>query len=107
MGNNIQISKLAELMIDMYSNITGKPKGSTVSISGEQYYGKGYEGSDLRIPSMKLVKQQLDWEPTISLETAMESTMRVFIEKYADKLANIKRLADEDATEPANKKAKA
>ena len=95
--NNIQISKLAEMMINMYSRITGKPKGSTVSISGLEYYGKGYEDSDLRIPSMKLVKQQLDWEPTTSLETAMESTMRVFIETYADKLANIKQAAPQAA----------
>uniref|UniRef100_A0A7S4B2I5 NAD-dependent epimerase/dehydratase domain-containing protein n=1 Tax=Chrysotila carterae TaxID=13221 RepID=A0A7S4B2I5_CHRCT len=102
-NNNIQISKLAELMINMYSKITGKPKGTTVSISGEEYYGKGYEDSDLRIPSMKLVKKQLDWTPPTSLETAMEATMRVFIEKYSDKLANLKRSADEAAAAPAKK----
>ena len=102
--NNIRISDLAELMIDMYSKITGKPKGTTVKISGEEYYGAGYEDSDLRIPSMSLVNKQLDWSPKTTLKEAMESTMRVFIDKYADKLANKKRSADEAA--PAIKAAK-
>ena len=59
---------------------------------------------DLRIPSMRLVRQQLDWEPKTTLKQAMEMTMKVFIEKYADKLAGIKRASDADA--PAAKKAK-
>ena len=60
-----------------------------------------YEDSDLRIPSMRLVKSQLDWEPATSLRQAMEATMKVFIEKYADKLAT-KRAAQE-ADMPAAK----
>ena len=102
--NNIQISKLAGLMIDLYSNLTGKTKGSTRDVSGLEYYGKGYEDSDLRIPSMRLVKQQLDWEPKTTLREAMEMTMKVFIEKYADKL-NAKRVL-EDAACPAAKATK-
>ena len=62
------------------------------------------EDSDLRIPSMRLVKQQLDWAPKTSLAEAMESTMKVFIEKYADKLA-AKRAAQDEAA-PAAKVAK-
>ena len=99
--NNIQISKLANLMIDLYSNLTGKPKGTTREVSGVEYYGKGYEDSDLRIPSMRLVKQQLDWEPKTSLRDAMEMTMKVFIENYADKLAAKRVLSDESC--PATK----
>mmetsp|Transcript_24740 Transcript_24740/g.41044 ORF Transcript_24740/g.41044 Transcript_24740/m.41044 type:complete len:381 (-) Transcript_24740:174-1316(-) len=102
--NNIKIAELAEMMINMYSKLTGKPKGTCVKISGEEYYGKGYEDSDLRIPSMKLIKQQLGWEPKTSLATAMEATMQVFIDKYASKLANLKRESTEDA--PAAKLAK-
>lgn len=103
-ANNIQVKALAELMIKLYSKLTGKPEGSTQTISGEEYYGKGYEDSDLRIPSMRLVKQQLDWAPKTSLAEAMESTMKVFIEKYADKLAGLKRASD--AAAPATKRAK-
>ncbi|KAL3914939.1 MAG: hypothetical protein SGPRY_007440 [Prymnesium sp.] len=102
--NNIQVKELANLMIDLYAKMTGKPRGATKDISGEEYYGKGYEDSDLRIPSMRLVRQQLDWEPKTRLKEAMEMTMKVFIDTYADKLAGLKRAAD--ATAPAAKKAK-
>lgn len=53
---------------------------------------------------MRLVRQQLDWEPKTRLKEAMEMTMKVFIDTYADKLAGLKRAAD--ATAPAAKKAK-
>jgi len=102
--NNIQIRKLAALMIDLYSNLTGKPSGTTRDVPGVEYYGKGYEDSDLRIPSMRLVKQQLDWEPKTSLRDAMEMTMKVFIEKYADKLSAKRAIEDEAC--PAAKAAK-
>jgi len=102
--NNIQIKELAALMIDLYSGMTGKAKGMTKDVPGVEYYGKGYEDSDLRIPSMRLVKQQLDWEPKTTLREAMESTMKVFIESYADKLAAKRQAAD--ALVPAAKAAK-
>ena len=102
--NNIQIKELANLMIDLYSNLTGKPNGTTREVPGVEYYGKGYEDSDLRIPSMRLVKSQFDWEPKTSLRDAMEATMKVFIEKYADKLA-AKRTAQTEVA-PAAKAAK-
>ena len=103
--NNIKVSDLAEMMINMYSEITGKPKGTTRTVSGVEYYGPGYEDSDLRIPSMRLIEQQLGWTPPTSLKSAMEATMKVFIEKYADKVQALKRTSDE--AEPAAKKAKA
>lgn len=94
-NNNIQIKRLAALMIDLYSNLTGAPKGTTREIDGTEYYGKGYEDSDLRIPSMRLVKEKLGWEPATSLKDAMETTMKVFIEKYGDKLSNKRAAQDE------------
>ena len=57
--NNIKVSDLAEMMINMYSEITGKPKGTTRTVSGVEYYGPGYEDSDLRIPSMRLKKRSV------------------------------------------------
>ena len=101
--NNIKVSALAEMMINMYSEITGKPKGTTRTVSGVEYYGPGYEDSDLRIPSMRLIEQQLGWTPPTSLKSAMEATMKVFIEKYADKVADLKRGQAEAEAAPAKK----
>jgi len=91
------------MMINMYSEITGKPKGTTRTVSGVEYYGPGYEDSDLRIPSMRLIQQQLGWTPPTSLKSAMEATMKVFIEKYADKVADLKRGQAEAEAAPAKK----
>ena len=74
-------------MIELYSNLTGKPKGTTRTVDGAEYYGKGYEDSDLRIPSMRLVKQQLDWEPKTTLKEAMEMTMKVCVVEWAFSLS--------------------
>merc|ERR1719409_2488465 len=79
----MRMVEFPEKMINMYSEITGKPKGTTRTVSGVEYYGPGYEDSDLRIPSMRLIQQQLGWTPPTSLKSAMEATMKVFIEKYA------------------------
>ena len=54
---------------------------------------------------MRLIEQQLGWTTPTSLKSAMEATMKVFIEKYADKVQALKRTSDE--AEPAAKKAKA
>ena len=102
--HNIQIKALSKLMIDLYSELTGKPNGTSREVDGVEYYGKGYEDSDLRIPSMRNVKGLLDWEPKTSLRDAMEATMKVFIENYADKLAA--KRSDETCVAPAAKKAK-
>ncbi len=72
-------------------------------MSGVEYYGPGYEDSDLRIPSMRLIEQQLGWTPPTSLKSAMEATMKVFIEKYADKVADLKRGQAEAEAAPAKK----
>ena len=54
-----QIKQLATLMIELYSKLTGSRNGSTKELDGTEYYGKGYEDSDLRIPSMRLVNAQV------------------------------------------------
>ena len=46
-------------MIELYSKLTGSQNGSTKEVDGTEYYGKGYEDSDLRIPSMRLVNAQV------------------------------------------------
>jgi hypothetical protein len=50
------------------------------------------------------VKSQLDWEPQTSLRDAMELTMKVFIEKYSDKLEAKRGAQDEKAPAKRAKK---
>jgi len=81
-GNNIQVKELADIMSRLYKKLTGNDVYRPRVVDGEEYYGKGYEDSDLRMPSMKMVKSQLDWEPSLPLEEALEITMKSFIQQY-------------------------
>jgi len=80
--NNIQIKDLAALMISIYNRLVGGELRTTRYVDGEEYYGKGYEDSDLRIPSMDLVGKQLKWKATMPLNEALETTMKGFIDQY-------------------------
>jgi UDP-apiose/xylose synthase len=103
--NNLTIAALAELMIGMHARLASKPHATTVAVSGEEYYGKGYEDSDLRIPSMALVSRQLDWAPTTSIGDAMERTMKAFLETYADQVGRQAGEKRKAVDQPANGKA--
>lgn len=83
-NNNVQIKELADIMINLYSEITGKPKGTTRDVDGEVYYGKGYDDSDLRIPSMVAIKRQLGWEPKTSLQDLLRTTMTYIVDTYGE-----------------------
>ena len=51
-------------------------------LSGEAYYGEGYEDSLRRIPSVKKSKCLLGFEAKIPLEEALEESLRWFHAHY-------------------------
>ncbi|BFI24630.1 UDP-apiose/xylose synthase [Marchantia polymorpha subsp. ruderalis] len=75
--NEASVKELAEIMTDVYCKISGKskPNMTTVDISSKEFYGEGYEDSDRRIPDMKLVTTELEWQPTTSLHDLLEFTL--------------------------------
>lgn len=78
--NNITIRQLAEMMIDTYAELTGeKPATELVDISGDEFYGEGYEDVD-RIPPNIAKMQALGWQPT----RAMKETLRDAMNSYLD-----------------------
>lgn len=57
------IRDLATYMMDLYQEITGaEPRNELIEISGEEFYGKGYEDMD-RVPPDISKLQALGWEP--------------------------------------------
>jgi UDP-apiose/xylose synthase len=91
--NSIEIASLARLMGELYEELTGQRRGATVSIPGTEYYGKGYADSDLRLPSMRLVRERLGWAPSTPLRGALKRTMAAFIAQYGERLAKEKGAA--------------
>jgi UDP-apiose/xylose synthase len=88
-GNEVTIRQLAENMLDIYKEKFAKPGDKLpeiVEISGEEFYGKGYDDSDRRIPDITKARTLLDWEPKWDLRSMLEATMRYYVTEYADQV---------------------
>jgi UDP-apiose/xylose synthase len=79
--NEISIRGLAHLMTDLYEQITGNiPNAPIVEVPAQDFYGKGYEDCDRRIPDItKLAK--LGWQPQYNLEQTLRKSMRYYCER--------------------------
>ncbi len=83
--NEISIHGLALLMKDLYSkNFRSNevPSAEIQTVSGEEFYGKGYEDSDRRIPDITKAKTLLGWEPKWKLSDLVFATMESFITEF-------------------------
>jgi nucleoside-diphosphate-sugar epimerase len=61
-----------------------------VEISGDDFYGEGYDDSDRRIPNIQKARTLLGWEPKLNLEQTIEQSMEYW---FTDPAAG-----DRDAT---------
>ncbi|MGD2147362.1 MAG: bifunctional UDP-4-keto-pentose/UDP-xylose synthase [Anaerolineae bacterium] len=80
--NEISIRGLAELMCRIFHETFGQPKRllpHIVDVSGEAFYGEGYDDSDRRIPDIAKARNLLGWEPQVGLREALELTMRYHV----------------------------
>lgn len=83
--NELSIRELAVLMRRIYARILSVPEEKLSpfkELSGEAYYGEGYEDSLRRIPSVKKSKCLLGFEAKIPLEEALEESLRWFHVHY-------------------------
>ena len=72
-------------MADSYKKITGTDDGEKieiVNVPSGQFYGKGYDDSDRRVPDISKAKKILDWSPSIGLDEALTRTIRAYIMEY-------------------------
>ena len=77
--NDTSIRDLVALMIDLYKEMTGAaPDNEVVEISGEDFYGPGYEDTNRVIPDISNLRR-LGWEPLFDLETTFRETMLSYL----------------------------
>ena len=77
-ANDISIRELANLMIALYRRRwwNGSDRlPQLIEISGEQFYGEGYDDSDRRIPDITKARTILDLEPRFGIEKSVERSM--------------------------------
>jgi UDP-apiose/xylose synthase len=82
--NEISMHDLAVLMRNIYTQMTGRIDADSplVSVSAEQFYGKGYEDSDRRVPDISRARSILGWEPTTGLNEALQTAMVSYLDHY-------------------------
>jgi UDP-apiose/xylose synthase len=83
--NEVTMWELAHLMRKIYAGVSGDASYNNhaiQSVSSEEYYGKGYEDCDRRMPSVRQVYQLLGWTPEISLEDTLKETIEYYFGLY-------------------------
>jgi UDP-apiose/xylose synthase len=85
--NETTIEDLANRMKRLYESLAGPccRTSGIVSVTAGEFYGEGYEDSDRRIPDITKARSHLGWEPKVSLNEALERTIKGFIEEYRGK----------------------
>ena len=79
--NEVTISELAHLMRKIYAEVSGDPSYNNhaiQSVSSKEYYGKGYEDCDRRMPSVRRAYELLGWTAEVPLEDILKETIEYY-----------------------------
>ncbi len=82
-GNETTIRGMAEKMREIFASrwwdgVNALPELKVVS--GEDFYGKGYDDSDRRIPDITKAKTLLGWQPQYDLMSTLEMSMAYWMD---------------------------
>jgi nucleoside-diphosphate-sugar epimerase len=91
--NNYSVRELAQMMLDLaktypeYRDNAARVK--LVEVSSGEYYGKGYQDVQNRVPKIDNTMQDLGWAPKVDMQTALK---RIF-DAYRSQLEDARALA--------------
>ena len=83
--NEISIAGMAAMMRAIYAEKFGGPAvrlPDIVSVTGEEFYGAGYDDSDRRIPDVTKARRLLGWEPKYGMRDALVKTMHYYVSAH-------------------------
>ncbi|WP_073054856.1 MULTISPECIES: NAD-dependent epimerase/dehydratase family protein [unclassified Fibrobacter] len=84
--NEVSIAELACLMRSIFASIKDVPESDVPGVevvSGEDYYGKGYDDSLRRLPSVAKAESLLGFKAKIPLQAALKESLSWFVGHYA------------------------
>ncbi|MHA1566725.1 MAG: NAD-dependent epimerase/dehydratase family protein [Alphaproteobacteria bacterium] len=88
--NETSTRDLAIMIRNAYAEVSGIPAYRThpiIDVSGLEFYGKGYEDCDRRVPNVAKAQRLLGWEAKYGLDDAVRHTVRYFYEGFGQVLA--------------------
>lgn len=80
--NEATIKELAYKLRDIFTAFpgnSGKKASEIIEVSSGDFYGKGYQDIDRRVPSIKKAREILGWEPVVDLDTALKKTVEYYL----------------------------
>jgi len=84
-GNNVSVAELAERMVRIaaeFPELAERAKATQiVPVSSQQYYGKGYQDIQTRVPSVEAARVHLGWAPTTNLDDAIRKTIAFYVDQ--------------------------
>ena len=83
--NEVSIAELAQKMRAIFAKVRGVDVSTlpeSQSVSGEEYYGAGYDDSMRRMPSVAKAERLLGFKARIPLDVALEESLSWFVKHY-------------------------
>jgi nucleoside-diphosphate-sugar epimerase len=92
--NNFSVKELAEMMLELalaYPEYRANAKKvKLVATTASQYYGKGYQDVQNRVPKITNTMKDLGWKPRVNMQQALK---RIF-DAYREHVAEARRLVE-------------
>ena len=93
-ANNFSVRELATMMLDLartypeYRDLAANVE--IVETTADEYYGKGYQDVQNRVPKIDNTCDELDWQPRVAMDEALK---RIF-DAYRGQVAEARRLVE-------------
>ncbi len=87
--NEASIKQMAEMLVTQFEKHPARgnfpPFAGYLVLESGAFYGKGYQDVQHRTPSIKNAKKLLDWEPRITLDESIKTTLDFFLDQALGK----------------------
>ena len=85
-GNDVSIAELADRLAAVFSERHGGTDPGREVVSGESFYGPGYDDAEQRIPDIAQARRLLDWQPKTTLAQMLPLIVDDYVARYAGRL---------------------
>ena len=93
--NSHSVKELADMMLEIANGMPeyrdSARKVKLLDVKADDYYGKGYQDVENRLPNVDHTRKELGWEPKVDMKTALT---KIF-EFYRGHVAEARRLVEE------------
>jgi len=86
--NEVTIKQMAHRMVEIFDREFRRmndPRPEIVHVTSEEFYGKGYEDCDRRIPNVDKARTLLGWKSEHDFDSVLYHTMKYFVDKHRAK----------------------